>query len=528
MFLFNGDKVNCCKILVGRKKTRFLQFQGASSVPGKNFHLRFPGSIATCNFNNDGCFKAQNGYFCFRNTYLVNLRLINLNSKDTLVIFEFMDGQKILLAFENEKRLGKLLIFLKNYDKRIFNNLRSDGIFHSSNLFTDQEELGFIFSSSPRQKPQIMNIPKASFGTVFENICALNSLFSKSTKAKFSCPQFPRILTVDSALNKWAFDSPSHDIVKSECSMFFQRLLSSKVNPEKMIFLKNIQFYNQLASQDESFDSPMIIQDFYDNPSFISSFLETEDDQGLTQRTYLSENHAQTRRLDNFKEKNEIITKAQNVGALTSTNKVSKHGNYFTAINEPKSKSRNKELANKQKSSKSPLQAIVKAELISIFDSESHKSTIKSFKCVYVIRKLIEKKDFVELIVQWFRLFFQIQGKNTLLLRGLQVKGPNCEFFVYNRANSSCLKEIICNLNNKAFRVENSDKPLVLSFEFPEALQPKKVLLASGELVHVLCNDQSISSLLLNRDQEYISNFKIIKLSKCDLAPFKVLKSKVL
>jgi len=524
--LIHGEKINSCKVLISRKKTRFLQIQSLNATTGKFATVKFPASIGKCNFSNDGCFKAKNGYFSFNNSFLVNLRLLNLNSKDTLVVLELMDGRKALLAFENEKKLGKLLVFLKNYDKLLFNNFKSERLFHSENLFKDQEELGFILGNSAHQRLQLLTVPKTNFKTVYQNICALNVLFSKLPNARFCYPQFPRLTASEAKLNSFPSHDLTPDIAKLAVSIFCQRIVSIKKSPERLIVLKNLQFYSQLLRQDEFVDSPMTIQDWFDNPDFVAQVEESENENGLTQRTYLSENNRQTRRLANLPEKGEAMFKAPMSGLMTSVNKNSKPTKFFGVTPELHLRSGKKEPLKSQKVPKSPSQT-KKNQLKPMIDPNYIKESLRKFKTVYNLRKMIEKKSFAEHISHWFRLFLQVQGKNTLLLRGLQVTGPMGEFFVYNRANTAFLKEVVSNLTCKSFSEVSSKKTITLSFEFPEALMPKKVLFSNGYLLHVVCHDLSLCSLMINRDQEYISSFKTIKIKEPKLNPFKILKYKV-
>lgn len=398
---FKTDRTNCLSFcFINSKRCQFILFQTQiekSDDHNLYFNQQNPGPLIS-----------------FENEFLVNVELINHQNSDTMLIFELISGQQLILTIQNENKLCEILIFLKEFSKQIFPNFESDFFFHKSNFFQNLSDFRTIVQNNEKLK-QYCKQKMINF-SIFNTILFANRLFGKFNTNFDFYPIFPNI---------------NSEILKSYAIENNEKLKDmNDIQNDHLLFLCQTEF-NFLGNTIQSFDDVILQQnslfvsmDFYDNPFFTLKNVKNSEKMLISE---IVENDFNRTKNENEKEK-------QN---QASTN----------LINIKKSAQEKVNLTTKSKNNQKLFQNEQTQKINIFLKSDS----IEGLKELYKKRKFLESNIFKQAFLFWIQKYIDTFNKKANVLKGLEIKTQNEEFFIYNQINLFIFEKII----KKVDKVQN-------------------------------------------------------------------------
>ena len=118
-----------------------------------------------------------------------------------------------------------------------------------------------------------------------------------------------------------------------------------------------------------------------------------------------------------------------------------------------------------KKFSNSEIEQKIENKIINKFSENQ----INLTKKIYQRKKMLESEVFENEIKNWMRLFMEIHGKKSFVLKGLEIKSNNESFFVSNQINLFLFNNLIKKVfekSSKSFKKKQKKEELNLKYNF--------------------------------------------------------------
>lgn len=344
----------------------------------------------------------------FQNKELVHLEIVVSNKNENIVILELFSGRQIEMYFTKENDLAEFLIFLKNFGKKWFPFLPHELIFHSTNIFQKFTNFQNIINDDPIFSTQISNQPDLSN---YQLLTLQNQLCGRFPGSEFNFCFFPKF--DESVATPEKFDDMNWLYSINDFKTNFVRRIQTE---EWKLFWRNATTPSYIIFQPRC---PIALIDYYDSPAFV------------TDPELMIANYNPT--IKTFIFIPEFELSETNSRKCISRPSLVAHEQLFQASN-----------PQNQKDAISKTVPEIKIRS-SLRKSSTIKNQLKSDDFavkIYKRRKALESHEFEDVLVTWTQKFMEMWAKNSLILKGLEIRQKGETFFVYNKRNLIGLTQI--------------------------------------------------------------------------------------